>query len=104
MGFVHFERNIDFEDLYAERCGFKKKKKRDCICSIICDFVGETVTAVTKSGDMITGVVEHFDPRTGCVTFLIPAPMTPPMQPATQTIIGCDDIESISQEIPRTRR
>ncbi len=87
MGHVYFNRKHDFDSLYAERCGFKKKdKKRSCICSIIGDYEDQTIIFQTITGDEVTATIEKFDPKTGCVYY------TTTGLPNSILIIDCDDI------------
>ncbi|MGY3716338.1 hypothetical protein ACWE42_12545 [Sutcliffiella cohnii] len=95
MGHFYHARDAAFEEFYAEKCGFKKNKKKDCICSTICDYLGETVTIRTNAGFVFNNVlVEDFNARTGCVYLVAAGP------PATSTVISCHDIENITQVIP----
>jgi small nuclear ribonucleoprotein (snRNP)-like protein len=68
----------------------------DCLCRLLRTFRGEEVTIITKSGDVITGVLDRV--RRCCVRIISPATVSPP-QNRTLTVIRCEDIESFSVEL-----
>lgn len=90
---------MDFEKRYRERC-VRGIRNANCICSIIEELEGEEVFIVTKSGDEIDGEIKKVDPKTGCVVIVVesmlPTGVKRSKSDTVKTIIGCNDIESIT--------
>ncbi|MGG3465958.1 hypothetical protein ABES02_00005 [Neobacillus pocheonensis] len=67
---------------------------KDCLCSLLSEFIHEDVTILTRSGDTITGELEKVT-KDCCVKILVPGTTSPPTS-ATLVVIRCKDIERFS--------
>ncbi len=78
----------------------KKKKKKTCsddLCEFLVDFIGREITIRTRSGDIISGVLEHVS-KSGIVR-IREAAMLSPFMTERLTYIRVEDIESFSVEL-----